>query len=118
MDFLCSIYGYVQKFATANTVVIMHYNFQIGGKNFPNVKARIHLSGDPSLRNGMISTVCSSAPNEVKVQFINLVRAKRLEKEERFRKRKRRDELMKSHQLSSSPLKQTRLAVGIFFEFY
>ena len=50
---------------------------------------------------------------KVKVQFSNLVRAKRLEKEERFRKCKRRDELMKSHQLSSSPLKQTRLAVGV-----
>ena len=61
----------------------------------------------------MISTVCSSVPNEVKVQFSNLVRAKRLEKEERFRKRKRRDELLKSHQLASSPLKQTRLAVGV-----
>ena len=36
----------------------------------------------PSLRNGMISTVCSNAPNEVKVQFSNLVRAKRLEKED------------------------------------
>ena len=68
----------------------MYCNFQIGGKNFPNVKARIHLSGDPSLRNGMISTVCSNAPNEVnsKVQFRNLVCTKnRLEKEERFRKR-------------------------------
>ena len=89
----------------------MHCSFRLGGKNFPNAKERIHLSGDPSLRNGLISIVCSNAPDAVKTQFGLLVRTKRLEKEHRLKKRKRRDELLRSNKTAISPLKQSRLAV-------
>ena len=89
----------------------MHCSFRLGGKNFPNAKARIHLSGDPSLRNGLISIVCSNAPDAVKTQFGLLVRTKRLEKEHRLKKRKRRYELLRSNKAVIFPLKQSRLVV-------
>ena len=47
----------------------MFCGFEIGGKCFPNQKARVHLSGDKSLKTGLISTVCSSAPDDIKTQF-------------------------------------------------
>ena len=55
----------------------MHCDFQVGGRTFHNQKARIHLSGDKSLRNGLITTVCTGAPEEVKRQFAALEETKR-----------------------------------------
>ena len=55
----------------------MHCSWEMGGKNFQNNKARIHLSGDPSLRNGLVSSVCTVAPEYVKTKFVNLERGKR-----------------------------------------
>ena len=52
----------------------------IGGKIFPNAKARIHLSGDKSLRNGMIATVCPRAPDEIKEQFVGIIKHKEAQK--------------------------------------
>ena len=57
-----------------------HCNFQLGGKVFPNEKARIHLSGDASLRNGMISMVCSLVPEDVQKQFREIIARKTEEK--------------------------------------
>ena len=71
-------------------------NFKLGGKAFPNKKARIHLSGDASLRNGIVSTVCAVAPADIKKQFSLLVQTKRMELDLAKAKRKRKAELLKS----------------------
>ena len=83
----------------------------IGGKIFPNAKARIHLSGDKSLRNGMIVTVCPRAPDEIKEQFVGIIKHKEAQKKLKLQKRKRAEELRRSNSLSS-PAKQTRLGFG------
>ena len=88
----------------------MYCNWQVGGKNFQNGKARIHLSGDPSLRNGMIATVCPNAPDEVKREFANLEREKRQQKQKRFAKRQRAAELLKHKKGDDTPpQKQSKL---------
>ena len=43
-------------------------DWEMGGKNFQNNKTRIHLSGDPKLRNGLVSRVCLAAPSTAKNQ--------------------------------------------------
>ena len=83
--------------------------FQMGGKCFPNMKARIHLSGDPSLRNGVVGQVCKEAPDKVKQKFANLVKAKRKTKEEIASKRKRQQEVLSATQPC---LKQSKLKVN------
>ena len=88
----------------------MHCNFRIGGKCFPNEKARIHLSGDTTLRNGMIARVCDSAPDEVKAQFVKLQKDKLERKLLNLQKRKRAQVLLAAKGLSS-PAKQARLAL-------
>ena len=82
-------------------------NWELGGKNFQNDKARIHLSGDPSLRNGLISVVCPRAPDEVKRRFTLLEQSKRMEKDQRHQKRKRGLALLNPR--NSPVTKQTRL---------
>ena len=72
----------------------MHCGHEIGGKGFPNSKARIHLSGDVSLRNGSISVLCMKAPEEVQHEFAALVRKKRAAKEQRIATQKRAAQLM------------------------
>ena len=67
----------------------VHCAFEIGGKSFPNSKARIHLSGDARLRNGSISTLCTKAPEDVQHEFAALVLKKRAEKEQRLARKKR-----------------------------
>lgn len=52
-------------------------NYEIGGQTFQNMKARIHLSGDSKLRNGIVANVCERAPEEIQEQFGALVVAKR-----------------------------------------
>lgn len=69
-------------------------HWELGGKNFQNSKARIHLSGDPSLRNGMISKVCERAPDTVKEKFTRLENSKRQEVKKKVEKRKRAQELL------------------------
>ena len=49
-------------------------NWEMGGKNFQNNKARIHLSGDHNLRNGLVSIVCNGAPDNIKEKFAALER--------------------------------------------
>ena len=89
----------------------IHCNWELGGKNFQNSKARIHLSGDPALRNGIISNVCPTAPDEVKQQFRELEQIKRSEKTVRDQRKSRMRKLLDSK--SPSPAKQTRLGFKI-----
>ena len=86
----------------------MHCNWELGGQNFQNAKARIHLSGDTSLRNGLISIVCANAPDDIKKQFTLLEKQKRLEKEQRAKKRKRQNELLGISSPASSPASRAR----------
>ena len=51
--------------------------FEIGGKCFQNQKARIHLSDNVTLRNGVVAKICTAAPEHVKEQFSDLVKEKR-----------------------------------------
>lgn len=69
-------------------------NFEVGGKAFSNVKARIHLSGDISLKTGLVSSLCSKAPAAIKEQFVVLEKAKRLERKAKQASRKRGSELL------------------------
>ena len=46
--------------------------FKLGGKHLQNRRARIHLSGDSSLRNGTISQLCTMAPDKIKKKFRDL----------------------------------------------
>ena len=88
----------------------MHCSWEMGGKNFQNNKARIHLSGDPGLRNGLLSQVCTVAPNNVKAMFAGLEKSKRAAKERREQKRRRSEVLLaaQSH-ADTTPTKQTKL---------
>lgn len=86
----------------------MHCGWKLGGKNFQNVKARIHLSGDLSLRNGMISKVCDKAPPEIQKQFTALEKEKRIGKDQQSRSRKRAQELLQSSP-AIVPSKKSRL---------
>lgn len=88
-----------------------HCNFHIGGKVFPNVKARIHLSGDPSLRSGIIANVCTKAPEEVQKKFRAIIAKKAEEKAQRLSQRKRARELSSAN-FSPSPAKQSKLYLG------
>lgn len=74
----------------------IHCGWRLGGKNFQNIKARIHLSGDASLRNGMISKVCDKASSEIRKQFTALENEKRLAKDRKMQTRKRSQELLQS----------------------
>ena len=73
----------------------MYCDYILGGKSFQNKKSHIHLSGDTSLRTGLIGKVCTAAPDEVKAEFKLLEMTKRLEKEQIVKKRKRAEELLK-----------------------
>jgi len=74
---------------------------ELGGKCFPNKKARIHLSGDSTLRNAIIAKVCPTAPDAIKKQFTALVLSKRAERSDAIQKRKRAIEV-----LNLSPVKK------------
>ena len=76
-------------------------NWEMGGKNFQNNKARIHLSGDPLLRNGMISRVCERAPDDVKQKFTQLEYKKRETTRKKAEKRKRAQELLQRKRFKS-----------------
>ena len=56
-----------------------HCGFLLGGKVFPNAKARIHLSGNKDLRNGIISKVCPKVSPEDAAKFTAIVKQKNLE---------------------------------------
>ena len=71
-------------------------NWELGGKCFVNAKARIHLSGDPQLKNGQVVNLCTKAPDEIKQKFAKLERQKRQDKQQREMTRKRGLELMQS----------------------
>ena len=92
----------------------MYCNWELGGKNFQKSKVRIHLSGDPSLRNGLISKVCGNAPDVVKEKFSLLERSKRLEREQKAKKHKRMTELLQRTGPASpaTRAKQSRLIIG------
>lgn len=85
-------------------------NWEMGGKNFQNNKARIHLSGDTNLRNGLVSRVCLTAPDHVKQQFSAIERLKRDNKRRASAKRRRAQELLGTVKTeSTTPTKQSRL---------
>ena len=84
-------------------------SWELGGKNFQNNKARIHLSGDHSLRNGLVSRVCSAAPDRIKQKFTALERVKRDRKRTRIAKRARGKELLAKNKKSRSPTHQSKL---------
>ena len=88
-----------------------HCNFELGGKVFPNEKARIHLSGDASLRNGMIAVVCPRASEDVQQQFREIIAEKRAAKLKEKQCRKRARELTSAilQSASASPAKQSKL---------
>ena len=88
----------------------VHCNYHLGGKVFPNLKARIHLSGDASLRSGIISQVCTRAPEEVQQKFRSIIAKKAAEKEAKDAQRKRVRELTNAN-FSASPAKQSKLYV-------
>ena len=88
----------------------IHCSWEMGGRNFQNNKARIHLSGDPTLRSGLVSRVCTVAPENVKAKFANLERVKR-ENSKSSREKRRRSEVLlaaKGH-ADTTPTKQSRL---------
>ena len=74
----------------------IHCNWRMGGKSFHNEKARVHLSGDQTLRCGLITQVCTKAPEHIKKLFQKLEREKRQMKQETAIKRKRAAELLAS----------------------
>ena len=87
----------------------IHCGWELGGKNFQNNKARIHLSGDPGLRNGLVSRVCTVAPENVKSRFANLERLKRTAKANKAEKRRRSEVLLAVKVQELTPTKQSRL---------
>ena len=87
-------------------------NFTLGGKNFANAKARIHLSGDNALRTGLISAVCPNAPDDVKKKFSDLEREKRQQRQKNYAKKRRAAELLsqkKPKEAGTPPQKQSKL---------
>ena len=89
-----------------------HCNMRIGGKVFPNHKARIHLSGDVSLRNGIIAQVCTRAPEDVQKQFREIIARKAEAKKRRDEIRKRARELTFANSQSPSA-KQCKLSLKV-----
>ena len=98
-----------QKGKTSYVWKCIHCGWHLGGKNFQNMKARVHLSGDPSLRNGLINQVCTGAPAEIMEMFACLERCKRQEKEKKIATRKRQIELMAASPAPVKRAKQSRL---------
>ena len=94
----------------------MHCGWRVGGKNFQNNKARIHLSGDATLRNGLITQVCTKASKEVQQEFAKLERDKRLEKSIKVMSRKRAAELNLIKKYSSPAGKKRRRQSSIPFK--
>ena len=72
----------------------MYCAWKVGGQIFPTEKARVHLSGDATLKTGLITNLCEKAPDIVKKEFATLERNKRLEKNQRVQSAKRAAELM------------------------
>lgn len=89
----------------------IYCEFQLGGKVLPNKKARIHLSGDPTLRNAIISKVCPNAPDHVKKQFVELEKQKRQIQVQTKKQKKRQRELLQP-KLCSPPTKQSKLCLS------
>ena len=87
----------------------VHCGWQLGGKVFPNAKARIHLSGDNSLRNGSIAKVCDKAPEAIQNKFATICRAKIAAKDAELQSRKRAAALLQSEKFGGSPAKQSKL---------
>ena len=85
-------------------------NWEMGGENFQNNKARIHLSGDHTLRNGLVSQVCNAAPDNIKQKFTALERLSRISKAKKKAKRQRAKELLGGNKKSkNSPTRQSKL---------
>ena len=87
-------------------------SFQMGGRCFQNMKTRIHLSGDVSLRNWCVGTVCPTAPDDVKKQFALLVQEKRLHNNINRAKRKWQQELMHATPPKKSGCTQSKLRIS------
>ena len=89
----------------------VHCNMHLGGKIFPNAKARIHLSGDSNLRNGMISQVCTRAPEDVQKKFRAIIKQKEELRQRKNAKRKRVAELVEARNFDS-PDSQCKLTMS------
>ena len=89
----------------------VHCNMHLGGKIFPNAKARIHLSGDSNLRNGMISQVCTRAPEDVQKKFRAIIKQKEELWQRKNAKRKRVAELVEARNFDS-PDSQCKLTMS------
>ena len=85
-------------------------DYRIGGKSFQNEKARIHLSGDPTLRNGRIANVCTKAPKEVNEKFQLIVKQRRMDRKEMIDRKRRRAELLSPKQIRVP--KQSKLRIS------
>ena len=97
------------RWEDAQLLAVRILQLGVGRKNFQNNKARIHLSGDHSLRNGLVSRVCSAAPDRIKRKFVTLERVKRDRKRTRIAKRARDKELLAKNKKSRSPTHQSKL---------
>ena len=86
-------------------------NWELGGQNFPNGKARVHLSGAEELRNGLISNLCPNAPEDVQEKFSKLEHKKRHEAEQKAHKRKRANELLHKDK-KAKKTEQSKLGFG------
>ena len=74
--------GLITEVSGGKTRYFWRCNFckhEIGDKSFPNAKARVHLSGDVTLKTGLISVLCPKAPSDVKEQFALLEKTRRLQ---------------------------------------
>ena len=101
-----------------NTIgVVSSAIWELGDKCFANTKTRIHLSGDPRLKNGQVSNLCTKAPDNIKEKFakLKLERQKRIDKQHREMTRKRDIDLI--HSNPSSPVNKRRKSKQITLPF-
>ena len=77
--------------------------FKLGGRSLQCRRARIHLSGEASLRNGTISQLCNAAPDHIKKQFRELEINKRATATLEEGQRKRARELLHASPQPNSP---------------
>jgi len=95
--------GHIKHFWRCN-----YCDFKIGGRVFANAKARIHLSGDVTLKNGMVGRVCEKAPEEVQKQFALLERSKRADARNKALTRKRGNEMLAASPSPEQKQKRSR----------
>ena len=83
-----------------------------GGGDFQNEKPRVHLSGDNSLRTGLMTEVCTKAPKSINRQFTLLERSKLQARDARLEEKKREAELLAATPVLSKRRKVREQARG------